>query len=302
MSLVENLFLEPQSKRRKINPETIESPSPNCNHWFVRNKICISCYTTVDNFEGRSFDYLYKGMQMSNEALGFTKGLISQTSWLEDKKLHLVLDLDQTLIHTIKTSLLYESEKYIIEEVESRKDIKRFNTGFPEESLIKLRPFVHQFLKECNEMFSMYVYTKGGYDYARLVLEMIDPDKVYFGNRVITRRESPGFKTLDLVLADERGIVIVDDTSSVWPHDKKNLLQIARYKYFGDKSCLFSEDKKKIDESDEKGPLNTALRFLKDVHEEFFYDWSKKDLDSVDVRPLLKEISLRWKRKADGVV
>jgi len=302
MSLVENLSLEPQPKRRKIDPEVKESPSRNCSHWFVRNKVCASCNTIVDNYQGRSFDYLYTGIQMSNEALGFTKRLISQTSWLEDKKLHLVLDLDHTLVHTIKVSQLSESEKYITEEVESRKDLRRFNTGFPEESLIKLRPFVHQFLKECNEMFSLYVYTKGGYDYAQLVLEMIDPDKIYFGNRVITRRESPGFKTLDLVLADERGIVVVDDKSSVWPHDKKNLLQIARYNYFGDQSCLLSESKKKIDESDEKGPLNTALRFLMDVHEEFFCDWSRKDLDSVDVRPLLKEISLRWKRKADGVV
>ncbi|KAL9298587.1 putative protein-serine/threonine phosphatase [Arabidopsis thaliana] len=275
MSLVENLSLEPQPKRRKIDPEVKESPSRNCSHWFVRNKVCASCNTIVDNYQGRSFDYLYTGIQMSNEALGFTKRLISQTSWLEDKKLHLVLDLDHTLVHTIKVSQLSESEKYITEEVESRKDLRRFNTGFPEESLIKLRPFVHQFLKECNEMFSLYVYTKGGYDYAQLVLELIDPDKIYFGNRVITRRESPGFKTLDLVLADERGIVV---------------------------SCLLSECKKKIDESDEKGPLNTALRFLMDVHEEFFCDWSRKDLDSVDVRPLLKEISLRWKRKADGVL
>ncbi|KAG7551643.1 HAD-like superfamily [Arabidopsis thaliana x Arabidopsis arenosa] len=302
MSLVENPSLEPQSKTRKIDTEIKETTSRNCQHWFVRNRICISCNTTLDNYEGRSFDYLYKVMHMSHEALVFTKRVISQTSWLEDKKLHLVLDLDHTLVHTIKASQLSESEKYLTEEVGSRKDLWRFNSGFPEESLIKLRPFVHQFLKECSEMFSMYVYTKGGCDYAQVVLELIDPEKIYFGNRVITRRESPGLKTLDLVLADERGVVIVDDKCSVWPHDKKNLLQIAKYKYFGDQSCSFSECKKKRDESEEKGPLDIVLRFLKDVHNEFFCDWSRKDLDSVDVRPLLKEISSRWKRKAEVVV
>ncbi|CAE6116704.1 unnamed protein product [Arabidopsis arenosa] len=276
MSLVENPSLEPQSKTRKIDTEIKETTSRNCQHWFVRNRICISCNTTLDNYEGRSFDYLYKVMHMSHEALVFTKRVISQTSWLEDKKLHLVLDLDHTLVHTIKASQLSESEKYLTEEVGSRKDLWRFNSGFPDESLIKLA-----------ETFC-----------SQVVLELIDPEKIYFGNRVITRRESPGLKTLDLVLADERGVVIVDDKCSVWPHDKKNLLQIAKYKYFGDQSCSFSECKKKRDESEEKGPLDIVLRFLKDVHNEFFCDWSRKDLDSVDVRPLLKEISSRWKHKA----
>ncbi|CAL9213131.1 unnamed protein product [Arabidopsis halleri] len=36
---------------------------------------------------------------------------------------------------------------------------------------------------------------------------MIDPDKVYLGDRVITSKESPDKKTLDLVGADKRIVV-----------------------------------------------------------------------------------------------
>jgi len=69
----------------------------------------------------------------------------------------------------------------------------------------------------------------GLFTYAQTVLKLIDPDKVYFGDRVITSKESPSKKTLELVVADKQSVVIVDDTSDVWPHDKSNLLQITKY-------------------------------------------------------------------------
>ncbi|CAA7023433.1 unnamed protein product [Microthlaspi erraticum] len=316
MSLVENsLSLVPEPKRRKIAPIKIRiklSPpsSSKCDHWFVHHGICISCNATIDKTEGRSLDHIDKGIQMSQKGLTFTKRAISQISWLEKKKLHLVLDLDHTLLHTVPTSRLCESDKYLIEEAGSRSDLWRFDKPFPSENLIKLRPFVHEFLKEASEMFSMYVYTKGGYDYAKLVLELIDPEKVYFGDRVITNRESPGKKTLDLVMADERGTVIVDDKRSVWPDHKSNLLQIAKYFYFrsnedvvkSKRTFLYDVEGKKGDESDVNGPLASVLRILKEVHKGFFSGKIEEKLDSVDVRPLLLAPSLRSKRKAQVLV
>ncbi|CAH8302746.1 unnamed protein product [Eruca vesicaria subsp. sativa] len=210
---------------------------------------------------------------MSHEALAITKRFNSQKSWLEDNKVNLVLDLDHTLVHTIRTQQLSESEKYLADEAESRTDLWRFYSGCTlNDMLIKLRPYVHQFLKEASEMFSI----------------------------VVSSRESPGVnKTLDLVLADERGIVIVDDTRSVWPHHKKNFLQIAKYEYFIESSSECNEEKKR-DESEENGALASVLRFLKEVHKGFFCDMSEEEMDSMDVRPLLQEpsfVSVERKRK-----
>ncbi|KAJ4887438.1 Haloacid dehalogenase-like hydrolase (HAD) superfamily protein [Raphanus sativus] len=290
MSLVENPAIDlllPKPKMRKIDPAAMEQSQ-----------------------EDPSSDLLNKAIQqlMIREALAITKRVNSQTSWLEHKKLNLVLDLDHTLVHTIRTQQLSESDKYLADEADSRNDLWRFHSGgSTSDILIKLRPFLHQFLKEASEMFSMSVYTKGGCDYARLVLDLIDPDKTYFGDRVISRRESPGVnKTLDLVLADERGIVIVDDTLSVWPHHKKNLVQIARYEYFSESSLECDEKKKMRDESEEKGALAKVLRFLKEVHRGFFWDMSEEEIDSMDVRPLLQDpssITVERKRKipADSV-
>ncbi|CAA7049144.1 unnamed protein product [Microthlaspi erraticum] len=157
-----------------------------------------------------------------------------------------------------------------------------------------IRPFLHEFLKEANEMFSMYVYTMGDRDYANTVLKLIDPEKVYFGDRVITRDEGPHTKTLDLVLADECGVVIVDDTPQVWPDHKSNLLEITKYNYFRDKRVEYTKSyaEEKRDESQKEGSLVNVLKVLKEVYEGFFSrEVDKKlDIDSKDVRLLLHDL------------
>ncbi|KAG2295533.1 hypothetical protein Bca4012_003052 [Brassica carinata] len=199
------------------------------------------------------------------------------------KKLHLVLDLDHTLLHSIHVSKLSQKEKYLIEEVGSRVDLWKFDKGNPNEHLIKLRPFLDEFLREANKLFYMYVYTMGTYRYAQNVLSLIDPDKLYFGDRVITREKSPHKKTLDLLSADKRRVVIVDDTSSVWPQHKRNLLEIAKYIYFRDGMKWESYAEKKRDESRSKGALSNVLKLLQQAHRRF------QDFDSNDLRLLIRD-------------
>ncbi|CAH2070004.1 unnamed protein product [Thlaspi arvense] len=254
------------------------------------NKIKTS---TVGRHEGKRFDYLVDGLQLSHEAVAITKRLTTHVTCLNDKKLHLVLDLDHTLLHTVMVSKLSEEEKYLIGEVDSREDLWRFNSGHSSEFLIKLRPFLREFLEEANKMFGMYVYTMGDRDYAETVLKLIDPEKVYFGERVITREDSPYMKTLDLVLVDECGVVIVDDTPQVWPDHKNNLLQITKYNYFRDRTSgdlKYAEEKR--DESHKEGSLASVLKVLREVHQGFFRDGVERDLISVskDVRLLLQDL------------
>ncbi|KAH0890366.1 hypothetical protein HID58_052795 [Brassica napus] len=158
-----------------------------------------------------------------------------------------------------------------------------FDKGNPNEHLIKLRPFLDEFLREANKLFYMYVYTMGTYRYAQNVLSLIDPDKLYFGDRVITREKSPHKKTLDLLSADKRRVVIVDDTSSVWPQHKRNLLEIAKYIYFRDGMKWESYAEKKRDESRSKGALSNVLKLLQQAHRRF------QDFDSNDLRLLIRD-------------
>ncbi|CAN8289312.1 unnamed protein product [Cochlearia groenlandica] len=234
------------------------------------------------------------GLQLSHKCVAITKRLTKQFSCLNDKKLHFVLDLDHTLLHTVMVSDLAEEEKYLIKEANSRENLWKFNRGYSSEFLIKLRPFVHEFLKEANEMYLLYLYTMGDRDYAKTVLKLIDPEKKYFGRRVITRKDSPYVKKLDLVLVDDCGVVIVDDSPQVWPHHKSNLLEITKYNYFRDEGAEFSKSyaEEKRDESRGEGSLTNVLRVLKEVYEGFFDGVEKEfDIDSMDLRLFLHNIS-----------
>ncbi|EOA32245.1 hypothetical protein CARUB_v10015504mg [Capsella rubella] len=239
-----------------------------------KQKTSSSCLDeSVNKFQNLSLDEKKKGKKKEKE-----------------KNLHLVLDLDHTLIHSTLVSQLSKKEKYLLEPAaESRLDLWRFNKGHSNEYITKLRPFLHEFLLEANKHYTMHVYTMGLSTYAKTVLKLIDPDNVYFGDRVITSKESPNNKTLDLVVADKQRVVILDDTVDVWPHDKSSLLQITKYEYFRDgddntKSKSYAE--KRIDESPDTGPLANVLKFLQDIHRRF-----EEGLDSDDLRPLLLDSS-----------
>ncbi|KAJ0264397.1 FCP1 homology domain-containing protein [Hirschfeldia incana] len=295
MSIVETLSLEPNPKRRKIEPVFIDylsSFSPSiCLHSFACHGVCTACNSIVDKRNYRSFPNLSEGSQIHRDSIAKAKHLTTKFSSMGDKKLTLVLDLDHTLVHTTSVPSLTEAEKYLIQEAAggSRHDLWLLK-GPGEDLIIKLRPFVGDFLREAQKMFTMYVYTMGNRCYAESVLELIDPQGIYFRKRVITRDESPYVKTLDLVLADERGVLIVDDTREVWPDHKSNLVQISEYNYFrmSNGQCSMPYSEERTDESECDSGLANVFRLLKEVHCGFFR--VKEELESNDVRVLLQEI------------
>ncbi|KAJ0089878.1 hypothetical protein Patl1_14497 [Pistacia atlantica] len=83
--------------------------------------------------------------------------------------------------------------------------------------MTKLRPFVQTFLKEASNMFEMYICTMGDRPYALQMAQLLDPSRVYFGTRVISRDDGTQRheKGLDVVLGHENAVVILDDTENV---------------------------------------------------------------------------------------
>ncbi|KAL0827904.1 hypothetical protein Bca101_051582 [Brassica carinata] len=200
-------------------------------------------------------------------------------------------EINSTLLHYVPVSQLSDKEKYIMQERDSRVDLRRsFNEGINPKHLIKLRPFLREFLKEANKLFRMHVYTMGTYGYARYVSSVIDPGKRYFGNRVITREKSPPKKTLDRISADQRRVVIVDDNASVWPQHKPNLLQVSQYIYFryqmtnnNSEEESYSYAEKKSDECRSNGALSNVLKLLQKAHTRF-----QQEEDSNELRLLIR--------------
>ncbi len=127
------------------------------------------------------------------------------------------------------------------------------------------------------------MYTLGDRDYAAAVAKLLDPEGVYFGERIISRDESPqpDRKSLDVVFgsapasaAERAAVVILDDTAEVWEGNSDNLIEMERYHYFASScrdfgspwECTHSLSERGVDESERAA----ALRVLRRVHAGFF--------------------------------
>ncbi|XP_017250704.1 RNA polymerase II C-terminal domain phosphatase-like 4 [Daucus carota subsp. sativus] len=124
------------------------------------------------------------------------------------EKLCLVLDLDQTLLHTKPLHKLSPEEITGLCNYTRKKNLRRWKaTGV--KYLTKLRPYGRKFLREASKLFDMYVYTNGSRDYARIMVGFLDPHGVYFGSRIISKEDSTikGQKGLEVVPVHKSGVL-----------------------------------------------------------------------------------------------
>ncbi|XP_074314903.1 RNA polymerase II C-terminal domain phosphatase-like 4 [Silene latifolia] len=216
-------------------------------------------------------------------------------SLLERKKLHLVLDLDHTLIHSREKTKLTLGDKQLI---------LNPNLTLPEilngTYLVKLRPGVDVFLRKVSTMFDLSIFTMGSENYAKLIKNLLeDFDNGVQFREVLSREDCQVSKkkTLDMFLSHERVVVIVDDTDHVWmnsSHNEANLVKIAPYNFFTSRgvsnpcSKLEGVDVQFLYQSmDEE--LARVLAILRSVHDGFYGGLDCVDRDVRQVLKLVRE-------------
>jgi RNA polymerase II subunit A-like phosphatase len=111
-----------------------------------------------------------------------------------DQKLSLILDLDQTLIHATAdpaVGVWMDQHKNDSEARSSFPALHRFKLpGDPHEYFLRLRPFLEEFMEGVAKLFELHIYTMGSRMYAAQVAAIIDPEKNYFQERILSRDES----------------------------------------------------------------------------------------------------------------
>ncbi|KAK1425654.1 hypothetical protein QVD17_21009 [Tagetes erecta] len=163
--------------------------------------------------------------------------------------------------------------------------------------LVKLRPFVHTFLKEASQLFEMYIYTMAERSYALEMANLLDPQKIYFDSRIIARHDCTQRrqKGLDVVLGQESAVLILDDSHQVWAKDKANLILMEKYNYFASSYINLpykykSLSELKYDESESEGTLAIVLQVLKRIHNLFFDPELGDNFAGRDVRQVLMAV------------
>jgi RNA polymerase II subunit A-like phosphatase len=166
-----------------------------------------------------------------------------QRRLLKERKLSLVVDLDQTIIHAcIEPTIGEWQQDPTNPNYEAVKDVRSFQLDDGPRGLasgcwyyIKMRPGLYEFLERVAELFELHVYTMGTRAYALNIAKIVDPTQKLFGNRVISRDENGSMtaKSLQrLFPVSTNMVVVIDDRADVWPHNRPNLIKVTPYDFF----------------------------------------------------------------------
>ncbi|KAI8641304.1 hypothetical protein BD408DRAFT_483510 [Parasitella parasitica] len=211
-----------------------------CMHEVVFGGLCALCGAVVDQDEDN--DYTSNHIDMSHDASGITVSKKEaeriqkqdEARLLKARKLSLIVDLDQTILHAAWEPHIAEWVDKHKQQGDSRaKDMSTFTLDGSKYT-IKLRPGTIKFLKEMSKLYEMHVYTMGTRAYAKAITAVIDPSMELFQDRILTRDENGSLtkKRLDrLFPADQSKVVVLDDRADVWDYSP-NLIQIKPYEYF----------------------------------------------------------------------
>lgn len=191
---------------------------------------------------------------------------------LKSRKLTLVVDLDQTIIHaTVDPTVAQWQNNPSARNHDVLKDVQAFSlpdAGYvpaghkPTETwyYVKLRPGLREFLENISKLYELHIYTMGTRAYALNVAKIVDPEGKIFGNRVLSRDESGSMTQKDLARLfpkNTKMVVIIDDRGDVWKWSD-NLIRVKPYDFFvgiGDINSSFLPKKQEYP----TGPTPAAL-------------------------------------------
>ena len=161
---------------------------------------------------------------------------------LTSRKLSLVVDLDQTIIHTVCDPTIGEWQKDPSNpNYDALKDVESFDLkddaadgGRTCTYYVKKRPGLTEFLRDLSQKYEMHIYTMGTRSYAENIAKIVDPDRSIFNDRILSRDESGSMTAKHLhrlFPVDTKMVVIIDDRGDVWQWCP-NLARVRAYNFY----------------------------------------------------------------------
>ncbi|KAM3722094.1 RNA polymerase II subunit A C-terminal domain phosphatase [Dirofilaria immitis] len=257
-----------------------------CSHAIVIKDMCASCGKDLRSKPGTSGDLAEASIAnvsmihhvpelIVSDELARKIGNRDRELLLKARKLVLLVDLDQTLIHTTNHTFKLDKDTDVLH-------YKLKGTDF----YTKIRPYAREFLRRMAELYEMHIISYGERQYAHRIAEFLDPDKIYFGHRILSRDElfCAMYKTRNmqaLFPCGDHMIVMIDDRPDVWQYSDA-LIQVKPYRFFkeiGDinapryekgESILSSSYAEQDMESEDDETLEYVAVVLTKVHSAFY--------------------------------
>ncbi len=274
-----------------------------CKHEMFYGNLCVKCeYKKTEQDEKfiKSYGFTKNNFYLSKEkAESLEKAQVED--YLSAKKLILLLDLDNTILHCCSVPITSEQIKYLDQTYNSyiaKIPIKNsFNRNKYEPILIKFRPYLRTFLKNLKNKFEIFVYTQATEEYATGIIQYINKnfqEDILSTGRMIPRTLDENGITKNKSIKNvfptqEKMVLIIDDNMEVWKENGSNLLCIYPYKFFSEKeratNKLFffnNQEKTPTNESFLKVDYDNVLfcmtNLLLNIHRKFYDYYGKHQI------------------------
>ncbi|KAL7070575.1 hypothetical protein ACQ4LE_010675 [Meloidogyne hapla] len=231
----------PSDEHSEKTIEETGGKEETCGHEIIIKDMCGNCGKDLrikGGYSGERTEPVEANISMihhvpelvvSNE-IATKLGARDHENILRQRKLILLLDLDQTLVHTSNRPL---------KPCEAAASTNLFGYQlFGNTFFTKIRPYTHHFLEHINKLYELHIVTFGQRMYAHKIAELLDPNKMYFDYRVLSRDEllSSIHKTGNLKAlfpCSEQLVLMLDDRPDVWMHSD-SLIRLKPYRFFLD--------------------------------------------------------------------
>ncbi len=225
--------------------DDLNSCNTKCNHSLRLGPfLCAICGAEIQKNE-----LLYPASYTSDEILqtseiAYKQQEIKNKELEKNNKMILILDLDQTIIHTSLTKVPYNL-KFSLNHI----------TYYT-----KYRPYLKSFLKKINKLFEIHVYTMGSREYADKVCQGIDPGNFFFGGRIVSRNENFNelTKKISRISCIHDNVIILDDRIDVW-NNIPNLILVRPFYYYNNIDINDPYFIKQSIQSEKKGTTNNTI-------------------------------------------
>lgn len=149
------------------------------------------------------------------QSLIFPKHVFPKTT--QTYKKTLVLDLDETLIHSLSKST--NSSSHMIE--------VKFNNEIPTLYYVNKRPYCDFFLKQVSSWFNLVIFTASVKEYADPIINYLEMEKKYFQQRLYRNncllRDGEGYiKDLNQISKNLNDLIIIDNSPISYSLNESN--------------------------------------------------------------------------------
>ncbi|XP_046359942.1 RNA polymerase II subunit A C-terminal domain phosphatase-like [Haliotis rufescens] len=228
----------------EINPGSLlltfgNSSVEPCSHPTVMKDMCAMCGADLRSelgLAGERKETVTASVAMVHsipeliisEQQALELGQEDENRLLKTRKLVLLVDLDQTLIHTTNDNIPANLKGVSHFQLWHGRNLLWYHTRF--------RPHTREFLEKISKMYELHICTFGVRMYAHTIARLLDPDERFFSHRILSRDEcfNAMSKTANLKALFPCGdsmVCIIDDREDVW-NFSPNLIHVKPYRFF----------------------------------------------------------------------